>query len=93
MIEQVLTDYDAAYGLKSVCLRYFSAAGADPEGQLGERHEPETLLIPLVLQAASGRRPHISVFGRDHDTPDGTCIRSMCSSLTCAKPIGWLCNR
>ncbi|HEX4857074.1 MAG TPA: UDP-glucose 4-epimerase GalE [Limnobacter sp.] len=75
MIEQVLDDYDRAYGLKSVCLRYFNAAGADPEGQLGERHEPETHLIPLVLQAASGRRASISVFGRDYDTPDGTCIR------------------
>lgn len=75
MIEDVLADYDAAYGLKSICLRYFNAAGADPEGKLGERHEPETHLIPLVLQAASGRRPHISVFGRDYDTPDGTCIR------------------
>jgi UDP-glucose 4-epimerase len=75
MIEQVLADYDAAYGLKSVCLRYFNAAGADPEGQLGERHEPETHLIPLVLQAAFGRRPHISVFGRDYETPDSTCIR------------------
>lgn len=75
MIEQILEDYDKAYGLKSVCLRYFNAAGADPEGQLGERHDPETHLIPLVLQAAAGRRPHISVFGRDYDTPDGTCIR------------------
>jgi UDP-glucose 4-epimerase len=75
MIEQVLEDYDRAYGLKSVCLRYFNAAGADPEGELGERHAPETHLIPLVLQAASGRRPFISVFGRDYDTPDGTCIR------------------
>lgn len=75
MIEQVLNDYDRAYGLKSVCLRYFNAAGADPDGQLGERHDPETHLIPLVLQAASGRRPYISVFGRDYDTPDGTCIR------------------
>ena len=75
MIEQVLADYDRAYGLKSVCLRYFNAAGADPEGQLGERHEPETHLVPLVLQAASGRRSHVTVFGRDHDTPDGTCIR------------------
>ncbi len=75
MVEQALADYDLAYGLKSVCLRYFNAAGADPEGQLGERHEPETHLIPLVLQAASGRRPHIGVFGRDYDTPDGTCIR------------------
>jgi UDP-glucose 4-epimerase len=75
MVEQVLQDYDRAYGLKSVCLRYFNAAGADPDGELGERHDPETHLIPLVLQAASGRRPHISVFGRDYDTPDGTCIR------------------
>jgi UDP-glucose 4-epimerase len=75
MVEQALVDYDKAYGMKSVCLRYFNAAGADPEGQLGERHDPETHLIPLVLQAASGRRPHISVFGRDYDTPDGTCIR------------------
>jgi UDP-glucose 4-epimerase len=75
MIEQALADYDAAYGLQSVCLRYFNAAGAHPEGLLGERHEPETHLIPLVLQVASGRRPHISIFGRDYDTPDGTCIR------------------
>ena len=75
MVEQVLEDYDRAYGLKSVCLRYFNAAGADPEGKLGERHEPETHLIPLVLQAASGRRKTISVFGGDYDTPDGTCIR------------------
>lgn len=75
MVEQALADYDRAYSLKSVCLRYFNAAGADPEGQLGERHEPETHLIPLVLQAASGRRPQIGVFGRDYDTPDGTCIR------------------
>jgi UDP-glucose 4-epimerase len=75
MVEQVLADYERAYGLKSVCLRYFNAAGADPSGLLGERHEPETHLIPLVLQALSGRRPHISVFGRDYDTPDGTCVR------------------
>jgi UDP-glucose 4-epimerase len=75
MVEQALKDYDLACGLRSICLRYFNAAGADPEGLLGERHEPETHLIPLILQAASGRRPHISVFGRDYDTPDGTCIR------------------
>ena len=75
MVEQALADYDKAYGFKSVCLRYFNAAGADPEGQLGERHDPETHLIPLILQVASGRRPHISVFGQDYDTPDGTCIR------------------
>lgn len=75
MIEQVLEDYDHAYGIKSVCLRYFNAAGADPDGELGERHEPETHLIPLALQAASGRRADIAVFGRDYNTPDGTCIR------------------
>lgn len=75
MVEQALAGYDRAFGLKSVCLRYFNAAGADPEGELGERHQPETHLIPLVLQAASGRRPDIAVFGRDYDTPDGTCIR------------------
>ena len=75
MVEQILADYESAYGLESVCLRYFNAAGADPEGELGERHDPETHLIPLVLQAASGRRQAISVFGTDYDTPDGTCIR------------------
>jgi len=75
MVEQILEDYDRAYGLRSIALRYFNAAGADSEGQLAERHDPETHLIPLVLQAASGRRPPISVFGRDYDTPDGTCVR------------------
>jgi UDP-glucose 4-epimerase len=75
MVEQALGDYDRAYGLKAACLRYFNAAGADPEGELGERHEPETHLIPLVLQAAAGRRPHIGIFGDDYPTPDGTCIR------------------
>lgn len=75
IVEQALSDYDKAYGLRSVSLRYFNAAGADPEGHLGERHHPETHLIPLVLQAASGRREHIKVYGRDYETPDGTCIR------------------
>lgn len=75
MVEQVLEDFDRAYGLKSVCLRYFNAAGADPGGQLGECHEPETHLLPLILQAASGRRADVTVYGRDYDTPDGTCIR------------------
>jgi len=75
MVEQILQDYDHAYGLKSVSLRYFNAAGADPEGELGERHIPETHLIPLVLQAASGRRDSITVFGTDYDTEDGTCVR------------------
>lgn len=75
MVEQILSDFDHAYGLKSVSLRYFNAAGADPEGELGERHIPETHLIPLVLQAASGRRDNIMIFGTDYDTPDGTCVR------------------
>ena len=75
MVEQILRDFDRAYGLRSVSLRYFNAAGADPKGALGERHEPETHLIPLILQAASGRRPSITVYGENYDTPDGTCIR------------------
>ena len=75
MIEKILQDYDKAFGLKSICLRYFNAAGADPDGQLGERHDPETHLIPLILQAVSGRRANINVFGRDYCTPDGTCVR------------------
>ena len=75
MVEQILQDYENAYGLKSTCLRYFNAAGADPDGELGERHQPETHLIPLILQAASGRRPTIRVFGNDYPTEDGTCIR------------------
>lgn len=75
MVEKILVDYDRAYGLKSVCLRYFNAAGADPEGDMGERHDPETHLIPLIMQAASGRRSEITLFGRDYDTHDGTCIR------------------
>lgn len=75
MVEKILADYERAYGMQSVVLRYFNAAGADPLGELGERHEPEIHLIPLVLQAASGRRDHITVFGRDYDTPDGTCVR------------------
>ncbi len=75
MIERILADYGDAYGLRSVSLRYFNAAGADPDGEIGEEHDPETHLIPLVLDAAAGRRPHITVFGNDYDTPDGTCIR------------------
>ncbi len=74
-VEQMLEDFDRAYGLKSTCLRYFNAAGADPEGELGECHEPETHLIPLILQVASGRRAHITVYGDDYATPDGTCVR------------------
>jgi UDP-glucose 4-epimerase len=75
MVERILTDFDVAYGLKSVRFRYFNAAGADPEGNLGEDHNPETHLIPLVLQTALGKRESVSIFGTDYPTPDGTCIR------------------
>lgn len=75
MVEQILSDYGVAHGLKSVCLRYFNAAGADPLGRVGVRSVPQTRLIPVVVQAASGRLPNVSVFGRDYPTADGTCIR------------------
>ncbi|CBN58368.1 MULTISPECIES: UDP-glucose 4-epimerase GalE [Kamptonema] len=75
MVERILSDFDAAYNLKSVSFRYFNAAGADPNGLLGEDHNPETHLIPLVLLTALGKRDSISIFGTDYDTPDGTCIR------------------
>ncbi|MCP9833652.1 MULTISPECIES: UDP-glucose 4-epimerase GalE [unclassified Cyanobium] len=75
MVEQLLTDFAAAYGLPSVIFRYFNAAGADPEGDLGEDHDPETHLIPRVLDTMSGREPYLQIFGDDYPTPDGTCIR------------------
>lgn len=75
MVEQILKDFTVGYGLKSVSLRYFNAAGADPDGDLGEDHDPETHLIPLVLQTALGQRPCIHIFGDDYPTKDGTCIR------------------
>lgn len=75
MVERILADFDAAHEFKSVCFRYFNAAGADPDGLLGEDHNPETHLIPLVLQTALGIRDSIAVFGTDYPTPDGTCIR------------------
>jgi UDP-glucose 4-epimerase len=75
LIEQALQDYSAAYNFNFVSLRYFNAAGAHANGGLGERHNPETHLIPLVLQAASGRRDAVQIFGRDHKTGDGTCVR------------------
>ena len=75
MVERILSDFDRAYDFKSVAFRYFNAAGADPGGRLGEDHQPETHLIPLVLMAALGKRDSISVFGTDYPTPDGTCIR------------------
>jgi UDP-glucose 4-epimerase len=75
IVEQMLGDYARAYGLNSVVLRYFNAAGADPEGELGEEHTPETHLIPNVLQAALGQGPELMIFGDDYNTPDGTCVR------------------
>ena len=75
IIENILEDYDLAYGLKYVSLRYFNACGADDGGLIGEDHRPETHLIPLVLQTALGLRTKISIFGDDYPTPDGTCIR------------------
>ncbi|MEB3299781.1 MAG: UDP-glucose 4-epimerase GalE [Candidatus Sericytochromatia bacterium] len=74
MVERMLGDFDEAYGLKSVIFRYFNAAGAHPSGDLGEAHDPETHLIPLVIRAALGQA-HLKIFGDDYATPDGTCIR------------------
>lgn len=75
MVERILSDFGQAHGLRSVALRYFNAAGADPDLETGEDHDPETHLIPLVLRAASGEGVALTVFGTDYDTPDGTCIR------------------
>lgn len=75
MVERILKDYDTAYGLKSIILRYFNASGADESGLIGENHNPESHLIPLILDAAIGKREDIKIFGTDYDTPDGTCIR------------------
>ena len=75
MVEMMLRDFDAAHGLRPMALRYFNAAGADPDGHIGEMHDPETHLIPLALDAASGRGPALKLFGEDYDTPDGTCVR------------------
>jgi UDP-glucose 4-epimerase len=75
MIEQILDDYDRAYGIKHINLRYFNAAGADLEADIGEHHDPETHLIPLALDVAAGRKPNIKIFGTDYETGDGTCIR------------------
>jgi UDP-glucose-4-epimerase GalE len=75
VVEGMLRDFETAYGIRHTNLRYFNAAGADPDGEIGEDHDPETHLIPLVLEVALGQRPHIAVFGTDYPTPDGTCIR------------------
>ena len=75
IVENILRDYDSSYGLKSISLRYFNACGAHSDGTIGERHDPETHLIPLILQAVSGRKDKITIYGDDYPTKDGTCIR------------------
>ena len=93
-VEWLLQDYASAYGIKAVCLRYFNAAGAAIDASNGERHDPETHLIPLVLQALSGRRQGIKIFGTDYETPDGTCIRDYVHILDLAQAhllaLSWL---
>ena len=85
MVEEILEDYEKAYGLKSVVLRYFNASGSDENGIIGESHNPETHLIPLILQAASGKRKSIKVYGTDYNTKDGTCIRDFVHVYDLAK--------
>jgi len=75
MIEQMLKDFEVGYGFKYTALRYFNAAGADPDGEIGEDHDPETHLIPLVIAAGMGRRQNVTIFGTDYPTPDGTAVR------------------
>jgi UDP-glucose 4-epimerase len=84
MVEMILDDYCRAYHLNYVSLRYFNAAGADPDCGIGEWHEPETHLIPLVLDVASGRKDNVKIFGTDYDTPDGTCIRDYIHTIDLA---------
>ena len=74
-VENILANYQATYGLNQVIFRYFNVAGADPEAEIGEFHQPETHLIPLILDAIDGKRDALTIFGTDYDTPDGTCIR------------------
>ena len=94
MVERMLADFGVAHGMRAASLRYFNAAGADPDNEIGEAHSPETHLIPLVLDAASGRRPDVTIFGDDYATPDGTCIRDYVhvSDLADAhvKALAWL---
>jgi len=85
MIEKILRDYGTAYGFKSVCLRYFNAAGADQDGVIGERHNPETHLIPLAIEAALKNKT-MKIFGNDYETPDGTCLRDYIHVTDLAEP-------
>ena len=75
MVERLLSDFGVAHALEAIVLRYFNAAGADPGNEIGEFHDPETHLVPLLLDAASGRRKSVTVFGTDYPTHDGTCVR------------------
>jgi UDP-glucose-4-epimerase GalE len=75
LFEDILVSYERLHGIRNIRLRYFNAAGCDPEGEIGEIHEPETHLIPLAVEAALGHNPHLEIYGTDYDTPDGTCIR------------------
>ncbi|PTW33981.1 UDP-glucose 4-epimerase GalE, partial [Rhodovulum kholense] len=93
-IEDMLRDFEASHGLNSVIFRYFNVAGADPEGEVGEAHDPETHLIPVMLEAIEGKRPALTIHGTDYPTPDGTCIRDYIhvSDLVAAHVLGleWL---
>ncbi|OUD09643.1 UDP-glucose 4-epimerase GalE [Marivivens niveibacter] len=93
-IEDMLENFGQSHGLRSVIFRYFNVAGGDPEGEIGEFHQPETHLIPLMLDAIDGKRPALTIFGTDYDTPDGTCIRDyvhVCDLVDAhVKGVEWL---
>lgn len=93
-IEDMLRDFEAAHGLNHVIFRYFNVAGADPDGEVGEFHRPETHLVPLLLDAIDGKRDALTIFGTDYDTPDGTCIRDyvhVCDLVDAhVKGLNWL---
>ncbi|TVP72666.1 MAG: UDP-glucose 4-epimerase GalE [Rhodobacteraceae bacterium] len=93
-IEDMLRDFAASHGLRSVVFRYFNVAGADPEAEIGEAHDPETHLVPVVLQAVAGLRPEMQIHGTDYDTPDGTCIRDYVHVMDLARAhllgLDWL---
>ncbi len=93
-IEEILRDFEASHGLKSVIFRYFNVAGADPDAEVGEFHQPETHLIPVMLQAIDGQRDALTIHGTDYDTPDGTCIRDYVHVMDLARAhvlgLDWL---
>ncbi|MBN2630299.1 MAG: UDP-glucose 4-epimerase GalE [Rhodobacteraceae bacterium] len=93
-IEDILRDFSASHGLRHVIFRYFNVAGADPEAEVGEFHQPETHLVPLMLDAIAGKRPALTIYGTDYDTPDGTCIRDYVHVMDLVEAhvlgLGWL---